>query len=321
MGLLRQRPQIDRTDSDFQAFARLSLANDSDKLLERLICMLPKDRNAPWLVMEDAWNANLWDIYPSCQISGVGNDNTVIMDGAFGAAVRWKSFASVRCISRNSWKRLGAKVILHCSPIFLLIGILLIPSPFTFGIGLIMLLLSLAIILASPLLVRIFYSGKFWGTQAWFFGFEGYLDLATIESHIFGAYMGRLKWSPAGSSISNHRTNEYGECVGVDPTLDSRVRAMVEQAPNSAYGALKVFTLVDTYTMTVTMFLAVRPPVAVLMCGSEGGMQRAVMCSYDWATQTLYRETVLRMETPVLERMFRVNRFRFGLQRKMSPVQ
>ena len=32
-----------------------------------------------------------------------------------------------------------------------------------------------------------------------------------------------------------------------------------------------------------------------LLCGSEGGMQRAVMCSYDWTTSTLYRETVLRM--------------------------
>jgi hypothetical protein len=84
---------------------------------------------------------------------------------------------------------------------------------------------------------------------------------------------------------------------------------------------MKVFTLVDTYTLTVTMFLAVRPPVAVLLCGHEGGMQRAVMCSYDWSTQTLYRETVLRMETPVLERMFRVNRFRFGLQRKLSQVR
>ena len=59
MGLLRQRPQIDQTDSDFQAFARLSLANDSDMLLERLICMLPKDQNASWLAMNDAWNANL----------------------------------------------------------------------------------------------------------------------------------------------------------------------------------------------------------------------------------------------------------------------
>jgi hypothetical protein len=44
-------------------------------------------------------------------------------------------------------------------------------------------------------------------------------------------------------------------------------------------------------------------------------MQRGVMCSYDWTTQTLYRETVLRMETKVLEKMSRVGRVRFGLQK------
>jgi hypothetical protein len=322
MGLLRQRPQIDKTDSDFQAFARLSLANDSDMLLERLICMLPLDQNASWLAMDDAWNANLWDIYPQCQVAGLGHHDTVILDGAFGAAIRWKAFTTVKCIGMDSWKRLGSRMVIHGAPLGFLIGITLIAtSSATLGIGAFLLVISLIVVLASPYLVRVIYSGKLWATQAWFFGFEGYLDLATIESQIFGAYMGRLKWSPSGSSISKHTMNEHGECVGVDPTLDSRVKAMVEQARNSDYGAMKVFTLVDTYTLTVTMFLAVRPPVAVLMCGHEGGMQRAIMCSYDWSSQTLYRETVLRMETPVLERMFRVNRFRFGLQRPLSRVQ
>ena len=322
MGLLRQRPQIDQTDSDFQAFARLSLANDSDMLLERLICMLPKDQNASWLAMDDAWNANLWDIYPRCQVAGVGHDNTVILDGAFGATIRWKAFQTVKSFGVDSWRRLGARTVIHGAPATFIASIILLTyeGP-TRGLGAFLLLVSLIVILASPYLVRVIYSGKLWNTQAWFFGFEGYLDLATIESQIFGAYMGRLKWSPSGSSISKHTVNQYGECVGVDPTVDERVQAMVQQARNSAYGAMKVFTLVDTYTLTVTMFLAVRPPVAVLLCGHEGGMQRAVMCSYDWSTQTLYRETVLRMETPVLERMFRVHRFRFGLQRKLSQVQ
>lgn len=320
MGLLLQRPQIDRTDSDFQAFARLSLANDSDRLLERLICMLPKNQNASWLAMDDAWNSNLWDIYPECQVAGVGHDNAVMLDGAFGAAIRWKAFATVAAVGNFSWKRTGARIALHGAPLYFLIGIVLIVFHFAIFLAAILLLVSLPIILISPYLVRVIYSGKIWGSQAWFFGFEGYLDLATIESHIFGAYMGRLHWSPSGSSISKHRMNEHKECVGVDPTMDPQVKAMVERAKNSPYGAMKVFTLVDTYTLTVTMFLAVRPPVAVLMCGHEGGKQRAVLCSYDWTSQTFYRETVLRMETPVLEKMFRVNQFRFGLQRPLSQV-
>ena len=61
MGLLRRRPMVDRTDSEFQALARLSLANDNDLLLERLICVLPKKLDQNWIKAEDAWDVNLWD--------------------------------------------------------------------------------------------------------------------------------------------------------------------------------------------------------------------------------------------------------------------
>ncbi|KAF4624294.1 hypothetical protein G7Y89_g13878 [Cudoniella acicularis] len=302
MGLLRQRPAIDPTDTLFQAFARLSMANDTDMLLERLICMLPKNANSPWVEMDDAWDCNLWDIYPGCQVAGICNDDTVLLDEHRGG-------------------RLGARTLLHASPGYFLTGIILVSlgNLYNFFVyqafGGILLALGLAVILASPYLVRVIYGGKLWGTQAWFFGFEGYMDLATIETHIFGAYMGRLKWSPTGSTLSRHVANTEGECVGIDPTTDPAVQALVNNAVKGPMGGPKVFTLVDTYTLTVTMFTAVRPPVAVILCGREGGMQRALMCSYHWQSQTLYRESVLRMETPILEKMFRVHRFRFGLQR------
>jgi len=44
-------------------------------------------------------------------------------------------------------------------------------------------------------------------------------------------------------------------------------------------------------------------------------MLRAVLCSYDWKTQTLSRESVLRMETPSIEYMPRISRVRFGFDR------
>jgi hypothetical protein len=282
---------------------------------------------AEWWVMEDAWDANLWDISPHCQVAGVGPGDTVILDGAYGATIRWKSFAPVACAINDSWGRIFARIVLHSSPIIFLIGISLVASGVSMDfeeyklIGGVFLAYSLVLILVSPFLVRKIYGGKLWGTQPWFFGFEGYMDLATIESHIFGAYMARLKWSPAGSPISAHVANKFGECVGIDPTTDPDVRSMVERAKTSRYGDLKVFTLVDTMTMTVTMFTAVRPPIAVLLCGHEGGMQRAVMASYDWKEQTLYREAVLRMETPILSRMSRVQRFRFGFNRPMPAAQ
>lgn len=70
MGLLLRHPRVDISDTSFQAFARLSLVNDGDQLLERLICTLPLTCEQPWYIMDDAWMASLWDIYPRCQIAG-----------------------------------------------------------------------------------------------------------------------------------------------------------------------------------------------------------------------------------------------------------
>ena len=325
MGLLRLRPKVDSTDSAFQAFARLSLANDSDMLLERLICTLPTGPNQSDLTTEDAWNISLWDIYPTCQIAGVGHDDTVILDGVFGAAIRWKAFALVATSVRDSWRRLGARTCLRGSPYLFYLGIVLVAiqgtGDVTKAIGAIFLIWAIIVTLLSPYLVRLIYGGKLWGTQAWFFGFEGYMDIETIESNIFGAYFGHLTWTAYSSPLSRHQMNRHGECIGLDPTTDPAVKRLVQRAQGSAYGQPKIFTIVDTYSMTVTMFEAVRPPAAVLLCGSEGGMQRAVMCSYDWGTQTLYRETVLRMETQVLERMSRVGRLRFGMKRPLESAQ
>jgi hypothetical protein len=322
MGLLRRRPKVHPEDTAFQAFARLSLANDSNKLLERLICTLPKDIGQQWYTTDDAWDVNLWDIDPTCQVAGVGDDNTVILSGAFGAPIRWKSFAPVALLTRTTVKRWVARICLRGAPAWFILGVFFIALgsgtykiKILLGIGGFFLAFSLATILASPYMLRVIYMGKSWGTQPWFFGFEGYLDIATIETNIFGVNLGRLTWSPFSSELSRHYETDEDECIGIDPTEDPVVKRLVQEASNGNHGQPKVFTLVDTYTMTVTMFRAARPPVAVLLCGSEGGMQRAVMCSYDWPTQTLYRETVLRMKTLVLEKMSRVDSLQLGLQR------
>lgn len=71
--------------------------------------------------------------------------------------------------------------------------------------------------------------------------------------------------------------------------------------------------------MEMTLFLSARPPTCVLLCAAEGGMQRAVACSYDWTTQTMQRETVLRMPTTALNRMDRAPRVRVGFRRHEMP--
>jgi hypothetical protein len=72
--------------------------------------------------------------------------------------------------------------------------------------------------------------------------------------------------------------------------------------------------------MTVTLFEARRPPVALIIGGSEGGMKRALACSYDVTTGTLYRETVLRVPTQTVDKMFSLQRVRFGLSNPFTAA-
>ena len=104
---------------------RLSLANDSDSLLERLACVLPRNPDQPWYSMEDAYDTKLWDINPSCQAAGIGDDNTIILDGARGANVRWKSFASVHVLRRWSWTRVIFRILLHTSSLAFIVAVVL----------------------------------------------------------------------------------------------------------------------------------------------------------------------------------------------------
>ena len=336
MGLLRRRPTVVKTDSDFQAFARLSLANDNDLLLERLICILPETPRQPWYEIDDQWGVSLWDIIPSTQVCGIADNDTVIIDGGYAAAIRWKAFAPVANFTRDSWRRFFLRYAFRSTSYFFIVGVSLLAngvaiqsansangvdtsgSQIYIAIGAVLLVIALCFVLLAPYIIRVLYTGKIWATQPWFFGFEGYMDISTIERHIFGADMGHLKWSTNGSPLSEHSPNDYGECIGRDPTTVPETAEKVRQAINAPMGSERIFTLVDTNTLTVTLFSAVRPPIAVVLCGEEGGMQRALLCSYDWSTQTLYRESVLRMETLVLEQMARVGRVRLGLTREMA---
>ena len=316
MGLLRRRPNIVKTDTAFQAFARLSLANNNELLLERLICILPSTPHQPWYEMQDQWGVSLWDVIPSTQVCGIADKDTVIIDGAYAAAIRWKGFAPVASLVQDSWRRFFFRYVFRSTSYLFTVGIILVAAG-QIAVGALFLTVSLCFTIVSPYVIRLLYTGKLWATQAWFFGFEGYMDIESIEKHIFGADMGHLKWSTNGSPLSMHRPNEHGECIGQDPTSNPETADTVRAAINAQMGAERIFTLVDTNTLTVTLFSAVRPPIAVVLCGEEGGMQRALLCSYDWSSQTLYRESVMRMETVILEKMQRVGRVRLGLSRHL----
>lgn len=53
------------------------------------------------------------------------------------------------------------------------------------------------------------------------------------------------------------------------------------------------FTLVDTGSLTVSIFSAVRPPSVALICGRKGGMLRTVLYYYERSNNCLYKETVM----------------------------
>ena len=341
MGLLRQRPEIVASDSEFQAFARLSLANDSNMLLERMICLLPRCLDSDWWSLDDAWNVTLWDVYPKTQICGLGDGDTVILDGARGAAIRWDKFVPVRTLGEETLRHYLVRCLVRTIPALFLVGtgwtilsaklnhVILDVAASLLGVLCI-------IIFLLPYLLRVIYCTKTINLQPFFFGFEGHLDIYNLELLIFGSYEGRLMWSTTTSPLSRHALDridvkkdfesnfkyakfkeEQNFYAGLDPKqTDSEVKKLVEGAESSSHRDKKVFTLVDTYTMTVTLFEVVRPPIAVVICGAEGGMQRALLCSEDWTTSTLYRETVLRMETRVWDKMDTLARIRLGLKRE-----
>ncbi|KAK3357251.1 hypothetical protein B0T25DRAFT_151727 [Lasiosphaeria hispida] len=92
---------------------------------------------------------------------------------------------------------------------------------------------------------------------------------------------------------------------------DEELRALEE----SPLGQDKIFTLIDTVTMTATIFTAAWPPQALIACGTEGGIERVLVCSYDWTTGTLFKEAVLRFPGKILESMHRLPSIRLGLRR------
>lgn len=139
------------------------------------------------------------------------------------------------------------------------------------------------------------------------------MDIRSLEHLLFGIRGSHLHWSAAGSPLSRVSADSRGYCSGEDPSTDPIVRAKILAARRAKLNETRIFTLVDTHTRTVTLFEAVRPPTALVIAASEGGMQRALLCSLDWRTQTLVRETVIRVETTSLSKMDRVGRLQLSL--------
>ena len=330
MAMVRRRPIPNEEDTLFEAFAKLSLLNDSNSLLERLICILPHRRGEPWYKLEDFWGAKLWDIEPTVQVSAIAEDQTVILDGGFGATIHWNELNRVAFMKRETIWRSVAALIVRFAPIWLIIGCTLLasfgqPVPSfdghkklnpVIGVAIVFFLIAFGAVTTLPYAMLSLYSGKFWSTQAHLFGIEGQVDLEWLEFQLFGFTQGRLRWGQCGSTQSRHRRKLAAKGARwVDDEAESyepKVKPLDDSGPLPTEPD-RIFTIVDTYSLTVELIRAVHPPSVALICGHEGGMRRALLCSYDYRTSTFHRETVIRMPTKVLDRMDRVDKFRFSM--------
>jgi hypothetical protein len=251
--------------------------------------------------MSDSYESALWDISPYCQVAGICgisknqdnvNSDTLILDGAFGASIQWKSFIHVKSQTGFSWKRWLCIQIMENNGLLLSIAMfawaigrdwdktgahlvtglgellsaaknlatdvvnaitgsdkapdVLFPwwvrhfTALCTGAAVMFFLLYVWSWLSTPGLIKQEYGGKFRDVQASLCGFEGYLNIATIERSIFGGNFKRLRWSINGSPLSRSYTDEHGDRFGMDPTLDTQVRQKVDLARRAEPGHMRV---------------------------------------------------------------------------------
>ena len=329
MGFLHERISFDKGETEFQGLARLSLANDSDRLLERMICMLPHSQEAEdqhfFLshTKRDRYLSRLWDVDPLCQIAGVGNeDGQVILDACRGVSIRWRAFPQMKYRRMQGLLNLLAELTIRTCALWATVGLYLLvvyganvvsyydddghrttgqgssnESTYEEYVGLtafgaIALCIALILTLAIPSAVRRFYGGKVQSCAPWLVGFEGVMPRSKLETLVFGNDDGRLSYEPSSTLFCER---DDAERIGKEPAW-----VVNGSKPPQLPEGHRLFTLVDTGNLTINIFSARRPPSVALICGREGGMLRTVLCHYEWTNNCLYKETVVRMDSVTL---------------------
>ncbi|PVH86175.1 hypothetical protein DL98DRAFT_545593 [Cadophora sp. DSE1049] len=298
MTLISRRPRMDPTDTEFQALARLFLVQDTDRIIERMACMdqaRVSDGMSIWFNTNDDLGAKLWDIEPLCQVAGICHDGGIILDGCHGISIRWKDFPRMEYHTGDSWTRTWIRFRLRAATISIFAGAILVGVEHHNGNIVQYLGISVAVVGFFLLLFVIsripeIYGGKIRKSQPWLVGFEGRMPLQRVETVMFGDCIGRLHYTPSsGPYCSKSPDGRFG----IEPP---------EDITNLVPRGCRLFTLVDTGNMTVTLFFAMKPPSVALICGKEGGMLRTVLCSYERSNNSCVKQCVLRMETPMLQK-------------------
>ncbi|KAL8943711.1 MAG: hypothetical protein Q9216_000910 [Gyalolechia sp. 2 TL-2023] len=321
MGLLHYRIDLDRSDT----LAKLSLANDSDRLIERMVCMFPNpDRQDAdsesnlFLALTDPTN------------------RTLILDSCRGVSIRWKAFPQMKYKRSYGLRKFVAEIVLRSGATWSALGLGLIikyawdydnqinssnpevannyygSADWSHDVGLIFLgcvamIAAFLLSLGAPSAVRRLYGGRVMQSAPWLVGFEGVLPAAELETLIFGNNEARLTYDPSSTPFCERDPDER---IGVEPKWIPE--PMHHPKPQLPQGH-RFFTLVDTGSLTVSVFSARRPPSVALVCGREGGMLRAVLCHYERSDNCLYKETVVRMDSVTLNQAKGLSWVKVGL--------
>ncbi|KAJ8582044.1 hypothetical protein M405DRAFT_854668 [Rhizopogon salebrosus TDB-379] len=298
MGFFEHRIQPTRAEDDLRALVRLSMANDNDRIAERMVAMLPSTitPSACWYADDDIYRANLWDILPEIQVAGVTENGALVLDGCRAAAIRWKDFPEVAFGTTDSLRRtiIGFVPYLSWPCLIVGLGVLMYTRP---G-GLALIIVGVVLLVLSPRLFVFSQSGRIVTAQPWFIGVKGVISIAEVEKHLYGGARGhfpRMYFTPSGSLFS---IPEQGSERGGSLKQYENAK-FVESGPGTGH----MYTLIDTYSSTMYYFRALRAPTVCIFAGREGGLGRFVLCSERCDINELHKESVLRMPTEISQKM------------------
>jgi hypothetical protein len=317
MGFFEHRIMPDASESSLTALARLSMANDSDRVAERMIAMLPDSiqDKACWYADHDAFGAKLWHIEPAVQLAGTSETEAIVLDGCRAACIRWKDFPAMSFSGGASYKRKIAFCLPMVALLSFLVGIILLVirahHPHLAHLlrhhhfGVLFLFLGILLFIASPKAVEYGTSEVDTFVEPWLVGVKGYVSARRLSRILYGGSI--VAYTPSGSTLS--RPKETGDDRAGD--ADAAENAVKDEEKKLADGEA-IYTLVDTHSNSICHFKAKRPPTVCVYVGREGGLGRYLLCSENCTGNELHKESVIRLPTYISDYMLRTDWLAIG---------
>ncbi|KAI6040160.1 hypothetical protein EDC04DRAFT_3111559 [Pisolithus marmoratus] len=296
MGFFEHRIMPSILETELQALARLSMANSSDRMAERMVSMLPQDiqPQACWYADNGQYGSQLWDIEPEVNVAGVTESGALVLDGCRATTIRWKNFPEVSFMTTESRRRTVAGTLPITLPVWVLNAAARMPHAATISVDSVFLASAVFMFGAAPFMIAYSISGRILATQPWLIGVKGIMSPKEAADRVYGATLSerqRLFFTPGGSLFAQPAEDNIRK--GLESQYDEALR----QARDDIY------TLIDTCSGTMYYFTAKRPPTVCLFTGREGGLGRFVLCSENCVANELHKETVLRMPSYIHQAM------------------